>query len=67
MNYELWEVFWLTLLFWLKMNVSYLKLRFRTDYPTGLSLSNGFLVSKETVVLRQWESEQKIWFYQTSL
>ena len=30
-------------------------------------LLNGFLVSKETVVLRQWESETKIWFYQTSL
>ena len=29
-------------------------------------LLNGFLVSKETVVLRQWESETKIWFYQTS-
>ena len=26
----------------------------------------GFLVSKETVVLRRWESETKIWFYQTS-
>ena len=27
---------------------------------------NGFLVSRETVVLRRWESETKIWFYQTS-
>ena len=27
---------------------------------------NGFLVSKETVVLRRWESERKIWFYQAS-
>ena len=26
----------------------------------------GFLVSKEIVVLRQRESETKIWFYQTS-
>ena len=26
---------------------------------------NGFLVSKETVVLRRWESETKIKFYQT--
>ena len=25
-----------------------------------------FLVSKETVVLRRWESETKFWFYQTS-
>ena len=30
-------------------------------------LVNGFLVSKETVVLRRWErSKQKFWFYQTS-
>ena len=28
--------------------------------------TNGFLVSKETVKLRRWESETKIWFYQTS-
>ena len=28
--------------------------------------SNGFLVSTETVVLRRWESETKIWFYQRS-
>lgn len=28
---------------------------------------NGFLVSKETVVLLRWDSEIKIWFYQTSL
>ena len=27
---------------------------------------NGFLVSKETVVLHQWESETNIGFYQTS-
>ena len=26
----------------------------------------GSLVSKETVVLRRWESETIIWFYQTS-
>ena len=26
----------------------------------------GFLVSKETVVLRRWESEAEIGFYQTS-
>ena len=24
---------------------------------------DGFLVSKETVALRRWESETKIWFY----
>ena len=29
-------------------------------------LSFGFLVSKETRILRRWESETKIWFYQTS-
>ena len=29
-------------------------------------LLNGFVVSKEIVVLRRWESETKIWFYQTS-
>ena len=29
-------------------------------------LINGYVVSKETVVLRRWESETKIWFYQTS-
>ena len=27
---------------------------------------NGFLVSKETVVLHWWKSETKIWFYQMS-
>ena len=27
---------------------------------------NGFLVSKETVVLCGWESETKIWLYETS-
>ena len=27
---------------------------------------NGFLVSKETVVLRRWDSEIKLCFYQTS-
>lgn len=26
----------------------------------------GFLVSKETVLLHWWESETKIWIYQTS-
>ena len=30
------------------------------------SFNHGFLVSKETVVLRLWESEKKVWFYQTS-
>ena len=29
---------------------------------TAFALVNGFLVSKETVVLRWWESETKIWF-----
>ena len=33
--------------------------------PTKLT-HHGFLVSKETDVLRQWESETKIWFHQTS-
>jgi len=33
----------------------------------GLFFDHGFLVSKETVVLRRWErSKQKVWFYQTS-
>ena len=27
---------------------------------------NGFVVFRGTVVLRRWESETKIWFYQTS-
>ena len=27
---------------------------------------NAFLVSKETVALRRWECETKMWFYQTS-
>jgi len=36
-----------------------------TDSKTKLILY-GFLVSKETVVLRRSESETKIWFYQTS-
>ena len=31
---------------------------------TGISM-HGFLVSKETVVLRWWESETIIGFYQT--
>ena len=26
----------------------------------------GFLVSRDTVVLRRWEGETKNWFYQTS-
>ena len=26
----------------------------------------GFLVSKENVILLRWESETKIWFYQTN-
>ena len=26
----------------------------------------GFLVSLETVLLRRWKSERKIWFYETS-
>ena len=34
--------------------------------PHWLGIVNGFLVSKETVVLCQWESGTKIWFYQTS-
>ena len=33
--------------------------------PVSIYL-NGVLVSKETVVLRRWESETKIWFYETS-
>ena len=33
----------------------------------GRCMLNGFLVSKETVVLRRWgRSKQKFWFYQTS-
>ena len=32
-----------------------------------IMMRNVFLVSKETVVLRQWErSKQKFWFYQMS-
>ena len=27
---------------------------------------SGFLVSRETVVLRRWKSETKFWFYRTS-
>ena len=32
----------------------------------NLVLLNGFLVLKETVVLRWWEGETKIGFYETS-
>ena len=39
----------------------------RNEWERSVWIVNGFLVSKETVVLRQWESEKKIWFYQTSL
>ena len=33
---------------------------------TAFALVNGFLLSKETVVLRRWESETKMWFCQTN-
>ena len=32
----------------------------------GSPVENEFLVSKETMVLRRWEREAKIWFDQTS-
>ena len=36
-------------------------------YQSCVNLAvNGSLVSRETVVLRRWESETKIWLYQTS-
>ena len=38
---------------------------FQSGIDTELR-NGGFLVSKETVVLRRWESETKIGFYQTS-
>ena len=37
-----------------------------TDVLCSIREVNGFLVSKETVLLRRWESETKIRFYQTS-
>ena len=37
------------------------QITFQTKFDT-----NGFLVFKETVVLRRWESETKVWFNQTS-
>ena len=33
---------------------------------TNKQAITGFLVSRETVMLRRWEDETKNWFYQTS-
>ena len=36
-----------------------------SSFSNNVSI-NGFLVSKATAVLRRWESETKVGFYQTS-
>ena len=39
----------------------------QTKKKCVITKTNGFLVSKETVVLHRWESETKIWFLSNEL